>query len=97
MRIGRRTVKKPSKSHKWMIRIIKILISGYGAWAFMRRDIGSYMFLKNQFVFFNFEEPITLFLLDYIAVMGLFVMAGHYFHTIPKGKIKYKVFDIKIR
>ena len=84
MRIGRKLVKKISKSRKWIFRIVEVLIAGYGAWAFMERDIGSYMFLKNQFVFFDFEEPIILFLLDYIAVMGLFVIAGHYFHTIFK-------------
>lgn len=49
------------------------------AYAFIKREIGSYMLLKNQFVFFDYEEPLILFLLDYIAVMGLFMFVGHCF------------------
>ena len=36
------------------------------------------MFLRNQFVFFDFEEPLIFFFGDYLAVMGLFVFIGHY-------------------
>lgn len=42
------------------------------------------MLLKNQFVFFNFEEPLVLFLLDYIAVMVLFAAVGHYLSVLTK-------------
>jgi len=34
--------------------------------------------LKTQFVFFDFGEPLFLFLIDYLAIMGLFVCLGHY-------------------
>lgn len=36
------------------------------------------MFLQNQFVFFDHDEPLALFLADYAAIMGLFVLVGHY-------------------
>ena len=36
------------------------------------------MLLKTQFVFFNFDEPIVLFLLDYAAMMVLFAAIGYY-------------------
>lgn len=51
------------------------------------------MLLQNQFVFFDFEEPLILFLLDYIASMGLFVSVGHYLSQILKkfGKNKQSV------
>lgn len=42
------------------------------------RQLLSYMFLRNQYVFYDFSEPIVYFLLDYIAVMGLFVWFGYY-------------------
>ena len=29
-------------------------------------------------MFFDFGEPLILFLLDYVAVMGLYVFVGHY-------------------
>lgn len=70
--------KKPSALRIWIVRATGLLIACYGAYAFFKREIGSYMLLKNQFVFFDFGEPLILFLLDYIAVMGLFVCIGHY-------------------
>ena len=32
------------------------------------------MLLRSRFVFFDFEEPLIFFYLDYIAVMGLFIL-----------------------
>lgn len=50
----------------------------YGCYAFIKRQIHEYMFLRTQFVFFDFEEPLTYFILDYIAVMILFAGLGFY-------------------
>ena len=36
------------------------------------------MLLKTLFVFFDFDEPLIFFFLDYLAVMVLFVCLGHY-------------------
>lgn len=90
MGIARRLIKKPSEFRKWVLRAIALLIAGYGVYSFVKRDIGSYMLLKNQFVFFDFEEPLPLFLLDYIAAMGLFVYVGHYLSDILKKLRKRK-------
>lgn len=76
--MAKQVVKKISPVCRWLFRGIAILIAGYGIYAFFRRDIGSYMLLKNQFVFFDFEEPLVFFMADYIAVMGLFIFVGHY-------------------
>ena len=70
--------KKKSAARSLSVRAVGFLIAGYGIYAFFKRDIGSYMILKNQFVFFDYDEPLILFLLDYTAVMGLFVFVGHY-------------------
>lgn len=78
MGMTKKMLKKPSNPRKWAIRVVGMLIAGYGVYAFIKRDIGSYMLLQNQFVFFDFGEPLILFLIDYIAVMGLFVFIGHY-------------------
>lgn len=61
-----------------LLRATAILIAGYGIYAFIRREIGMYMLLKISFVFFDFEEPLILFFLDYLAVMGLWVIIGYY-------------------
>ena len=78
MGMAKRMFKKPSAVRAWIVRCVGFLIAGYGVYAFLKREIGSYMLLKIQFVFFNFDEPLILFILDYIAVMGLFVFIGHY-------------------
>lgn len=63
---------------KWTLRAIGTAVAGYGIYAFIKQNFVQYLFLKTQFVFFDFEEPIVFFILDYIAIMGLFVFAGHY-------------------
>ena len=78
MGMAKRLTKKPSVMQTWMLRIIALIIAGYGVYAFVKRDIGSYLLLQIQFAFFDFEEPIVQFLLDYIAVMGLFTAIVHY-------------------
>lgn len=59
-----------------IITALGALISLYGVYAFFRRQIPAYMFLKTGFVFFDYGEPFIFFLLDYVAVMILFAMAG---------------------
>ena len=78
MGMAKRLTKKSSAMRTWMLRIIDLIIAGYGVYAFVKRDIGSYLLIQNQFAFFDFEEPIVQFLLDYIAVLGLFTAIGHY-------------------
>ena len=78
MSMAKRMFDKSSVIRTWTARTIGIFIAGYGIYAFVKRQIGSYMFLKIQFVFFDYKEPLILFLSDYIAVMGLFVFIGHY-------------------
>lgn len=78
MGMARKSVKTSSTARTWVLRILALAIAGFGVFAFVKREIGSYMLLKTQFVFFDFEEPLIFFLLDYVAVMGLFVFIGHY-------------------
>ena len=79
MGIARKIVIKPSAVRPWVLRILAVMFAVYGIYAFVKRKIGSYMILKTQFVFFDFEEPLIIFLFDYVAAMGLFVFIGHYF------------------
>lgn len=84
MGMAGKMMKKPSAVRAWTLRILALAIAVYGVYAFIKRDIGSYMLLKIQFVFFDFEEPLIVFLLDYMAIMGLFVFIGHYLTDILK-------------
>lgn len=49
--IAKKLVKNPSTVYKWATRAAGSLIAVYGLYAFFKRQIGSYMFLKTQFVF----------------------------------------------
>lgn len=84
MAMARKVFPNESAVRTWALRIAAIVIAVYGIYAFVKRDIAGYMFLKIQFVFFDFEEPLIFFLLDYLAVMGLFVFIGHYFTEFLK-------------
>ena len=55
---------------------------------FVRRDVWRYLLLKSHFVFFDYTEPLVRFLLDYLAVMSLFVLAGYWLARAlrPKGQ-----------
>ncbi len=53
-----------------------IAVSIYGAYAFGNRDMASYLFLKNQFVFFDFGQSRLRFLADYTSMMCLFACIG---------------------
>lgn len=76
----------PSALRTWILRILGAAVAAYGAYAFVERGIGGYMSLQNMFVFFDFEEPLILFYIDYIAVMGLFVWIGHYLAKILRRR-----------
>lgn len=95
MGIVKKHFQKKQKKSIWGLRLAALLLAGYGAFAFVKRDIGNYMLLKYHFVFFDFAEPLIFFLLDYIAVMILFVFIGHYFAMFFKwcGYKKKRRFD----
>ena len=69
---------KPSASQTSLLRTTALLIAAYGSYAFYQRQIGSYLFLQNEFVFFDFNEPLAAFFADYLAIMGLFAGIGYY-------------------
>ena len=52
-------------------------VSLYGVYAFFKRQIPNYMFLKLAFVFFDYDEPRVFFLADYLSVMILFAVIGY--------------------
>lgn len=84
MAMARKAFPNASSVRTWAFRILAVGIAAYGVYAFVERDIAGYMFLRIQFVFFDFEEPLIFFLLDYVAAMWLFVFAGHYFSELLK-------------
>lgn len=76
--MAKRFFPKPSVVRESAGRILALAIAVYGIYAFVKRDIGDYMLLRSHFVFFDYEEPLVFFYLDYIAIMGLFIFIGNY-------------------
>lgn len=62
----------------WLIRLAAIGIAGYGAFTFFKKNILSYMFLQNQFVFFDFQQNAALVFLEYVAIMGFWIFVSYY-------------------
>lgn len=63
---------------KGIAKILGLLIAVYGGYAFYKREIVNYLFLRSHFVFFGPEESLGVFLLDYIAMMGMIVFITYY-------------------
>lgn len=69
---------KQNRRNTWTV-VVGVLsaVSLYGCYAFVKRRLADYMFLKSAFVFFDYSEPRVYFFLDYIAMMILFAFAGY--------------------
>ena len=70
--------KGASSARTWAIRGLATVFAGYGVYAFIKRQIAEYLFLRTHFVFLDDTEPLIFFFIDYLAIMGLFVFIGHY-------------------
>ena len=61
-----------------ILRVIIILISIYGIYAFITRGIWRYLILQQQFFFLDLERGYFLFALDYISIITLFATVIYY-------------------
>lgn len=71
-------IRKPSTVRTWLMRAAAALLAAYGLYAFINNDIASYMLLRTQFVFFDMEQPLALFFLEYLGMMGLWAAVAYY-------------------
>ncbi len=71
-------IKSKAKNRSIIAFIIGLAIAGYGVWVFIGRDFLTYLFLKSEFVFLDYNEPKILFYIDYLALMGLCIFIAHY-------------------
>ena len=88
MGMMRRRKKKESSVSAKLLRSLTAVLDADGVYAFIFREIGTYILLQSQFVYFDFEEPLMLFFLDYVAIMGLFIWIGHYAEVLLRGRKK---------
>lgn len=62
----------------WILRTASLLFAGYGLYLFIQKNIISYMFLKVQFVFFDFEQSAASVVLEYLTMMGFWIFISYY-------------------
>ncbi len=59
-------------------KIAVLGVSAYGVYAFITERIADNLFLRTQFVFFDYEASASAVFGKYIAMMALFMAAGYY-------------------
>ncbi len=64
------------------------LIACYGAYVMIKRNFFTYMFLKSEFVFLDYEESKILFYIDYFALLGLCVFIANYLKKPLKNGLR---------
>lgn len=74
----KRVTVRSSRFRTYLLRLIAAAVSVYGLYAFIKHQIGSYMFARMLFVFFDFEKSIFSFLFDYITMLVLFATVSYY-------------------
>lgn len=65
--------------------IIALFVSIYGVVSFIKRGLYNKMFLLVEFAFFDYEEPVIFFFMDYLSIMGLFIFITYCLKKISKG------------
>lgn len=77
---------KPTGRTKTALFLFSAAVAIYGIAAFFKHDFPTYLFLQNEFVFFDFSESKLLFCLDSLAIMELFIFAAHYISKLIRIK-----------
>ena len=65
-------------------RILLVLTSLYGLYAFFARGVWKYLILRQQFFFFDLERGYILFAMDYISIIMLFATISHFIAKLLK-------------
>lgn len=78
MSIGNKFIKLKNA----FVQVLGILIAVYGIYSFIKRELYQKMFLLIDYAFFDYEEPIIFFFLDYLAIMGLFIFITYYLQKL---------------
>ena len=68
-----------------IIKLMIVIICLYGIYCFIQNDMISYMFLINEFVFFDFEKNTFIVLLEYLSMMILWINIGYLITNKIKG------------
>lgn len=71
-----RKLRKKSRTAWHVFAVVALLVSCWGLYQFVARDVAGYLTLRVAFAFMDYVQPLPLFLLDYLAMMVLFGTIG---------------------
>lgn len=71
-----------SKPVRFLMRLLPVLVSIYGIYAFIARGIVDRMFLLAEYAFFDYEESALLFFADYASILIVFATVSYYLSVI---------------
>lgn len=69
---------KKGMAYTWILRSMAVWIAAYGVYALYTRKFLDYILQKVMFAFFDYDEPVIYFVLDYAAIMGLMIFISYY-------------------
>lgn len=81
--------KKFQYQSKWLGiagRVSIVLISVYGIYAFITRQLPDRMFLLIEYVFFDYEEPAMFFFRDYLCILILYAALAFTLSNVLKQR-----------
>lgn len=70
---------KEKRIVRFIFKYLEILISLYGIYVFIKLNLFSYMTLRNQFVFFDFDQASLLVFFEYFSIMIACAIITNYF------------------
>lgn len=58
--------------------VMSLPVAAYGVYVFIKRNFLTYLFLRSEFVFLDYEESRLKFFFDELALTGLCIFVAHY-------------------
>lgn len=81
-------VKNHWQWHTMIVRFVTLLVSAYGLYAFVVRNMLQRMFLLVEYVSFDYGESFILCIVDHISAMCLFASAAYCFKKLQNGQLR---------
>ncbi|MGN0731906.1 MAG: DUF4405 domain-containing protein [Treponema sp.] len=77
-------LKEKPRTHRVAVNCVVGAVSLYGLFAFVRLGLWKYLFLTQQFFFFDMERGFALFALDYVSIFVMFAVVGCWGRLLEK-------------
>ena len=61
----------------FMKTILPLTVIGYGAYAFWYESLYMYLFFQMPYTYFDFNQPLGEFFLNYVSISGLFAIMAY--------------------